>query len=178
MRIRKALKPWISKTLLTLLRVSTSYSPLTLAQLRSQAIVCSNHVSLLDGVIVALASPVPLAFAVDTAFSRKSKSKVAWSGMRVLAWLGYGSVVPIDSSSPFGIRSLCAALRRGESVMLFPEGCISKTGDAGPDQPGIGWLTAKHPQAAIVRIQILGAEQSQLFAKSGTRLWPSIRIEF
>ena len=175
--MRKMIKPWISKMLLSLFRVTTNYSTESLEQLQSrQVIVCANHVSLLDGVIVALASPVPLAFGVDTAFSRQSK--VASAGLKVLAWLGFGSVVPIDSNSPFGIRSLSTALKRGQSIMLFPEGRISETGAAGPDQPGVRWLAAKHPQVALVRVQIHGAEQSQLFAKAGTKLWPAIRIDF
>ncbi|WP_304350851.1 1-acyl-sn-glycerol-3-phosphate acyltransferase [Comamonas testosteroni] len=176
MTIRTALKPVISKALLSMLRVTTSYSQPTLDKLQHQVIVCANHVSLIDGVIVALASPVPLAFGVDTAFSRYSK--VALTGLKVLAWLGFGSVVPIDSNSPFGIRSLSVALKHGQSIMLFPEGRISDTGAGGPDQPGVHWLMAKHPQAALVRVQIHGAEQSQLFAKAGKKLWPPIHISF
>ena len=174
---RKVLKPYVSKALLRMLRVTTSYTPHTLAQLQhAKVIVCANHVSLLDGVIVALASPVPLAFGVDTEYSRKSR--VAAGGLRFMAWLGFGSVVPIDSSSPFGIRSLSKALKRGDSVMLFPEGRISETGAPSPDQLGIQWLASKHPDIALVRIQIHGAEQSQLFSKAGTKLWPAIHISF
>lgn len=177
MTIRKLLRPVISLVVLRLLRVSASYSLETLERLQEhQVIVCANHVSLLDGIIVALASPVPLAFGVDTEFSRKSK--YASLGLDVLAWLGFGSVVPIDSSSPFGIRSLSKSMKLGNSVMLFPEGRISETGAPGPDQPGVQWLASKHPNATLVRVQIRGAENSQLFAKSGTKLWPAIRIDF
>lgn len=177
MRVRKALKPYVSWLLLKLLRVSTSYSPAALAHLqRHQVIVCANHVSLLDGIIVALASPAPLAFGVDTEFSRRSK--IAAAGLNLMAWLGFGSVVPIDSSSPFGIRSLSKSMKQGYSVMLFPEGRISESGAPGPDQPGIQWLASKHPGTVLIRIQIHGAEQSQLFAKAGTKLWPPIHISF
>lgn len=177
MKIRRNLRPVLSSLLLRVLRVSTSYSSETLDILgKHQVIVCSNHVSLLDGIIVALASPVPLAFGVDTEFSRKSNAAAA--GLRVMAWLGFGSVVPIDNTSPFGIRSLSKAMKHGNSVMLFPEGRISEDGQPGPEQPGIQWLAAKHPNAVLVRIKIQGAEHSQLFAKSGTKLWPAIHIHF
>lgn len=177
MTIRRMLRPVISWAMLRLLRVSTSYSQETLKKLQErQVIVCANHVSLLDGIIVALASPVPLAFGVDSEFSRKSK--IASSGLNLLAWLGFGSVVPIDASSPFGIRSLSKSMKLGNSVMLFPEGRISDSGAPGPEQPGVQWLASKHPNATIVRVQIRGAERSQLFAKSGTKLWPAIHIAF
>ncbi|WP_394475079.1 1-acyl-sn-glycerol-3-phosphate acyltransferase [Ralstonia mannitolilytica] len=174
--MRTAVRFVLRGVALRLLRVRATYSAETVATLRHErVIVCSNHVSLLDGVIVALASPVPLTFGVDTDFSRHSK--VASRGMATLAWLGFGSVVPIDGSSPFGIRSLSKALDRGESVMLFPEGKISETGCPNPDQPGVVWL-AQRSGAEVVRIRIRGAERSRLFAKSGDQLWPRIEIQF
>lgn len=161
---------------LRLLRVRATYSADTVDALRRQpAIVCANHVSLLDGVIVALASPVPLTFGVDTDFSRHSK--IASQGMAFLAWLGFGAVVPIDGSSPFGIRALSKALMRGETVMLFPEGKISQTGHPNPDQAGLAWL-AERSGVEIIRIRIRGAERSRFFAKAGDKLWPPIEIKF
>jgi acyl-[acyl-carrier-protein]-phospholipid O-acyltransferase/long-chain-fatty-acid--[acyl-carrier-protein] ligase len=129
----------------------------------------------LDGIIVALASPVPLTFGVDTGFSRRSR--LARRGMAMLAWLGFGEVVPIDANSPFGIRALAKALERGDSVMLFPEGRISETGLPQHEQPGVRWL-AKRSGVRIHRIRIIGAERSRLFAKAGQHLWPSIHVIF
>lgn len=161
---------------LRLLRVQATYSTETVNALhRGCAIVCANHVSLLDGVIVALASPVPLTFGVDTNFSRDSKA--ASRGMAFLAWLGFGAVVPIDGNSPFGIRGLAQALERGERVMLFPEGKISESGHLNPDQPGLAWL-ARRSGVEVIRIRIRGAERSRIFAKSGDKLWPRIEIAF
>lgn len=174
--LRPTLRLFLRSVALRLLRVRTTYSAATVEVLRDErVIVCSNHVSLLDGVIVALASPVPLTFGVDTDFSRHSK--VASRGMAVLSWLGFGTVVPVDGSSPFGIRSLSKALDRGESVMLFPEGQISETGRPCAEQPGVAWLV-RRSGVRVVRIKILGAERSRFFAKSGDKLWPPIEIQF
>lgn len=160
---------------LRLLRVRVTYQAATVNLLqREPVIVCANHVSLLDGVIVAFASPVPLTFGVDTDFSRRSKT--ASAGLAVLSWFGFGTVVPIDSKSPHGIRALSRALRQGESVMIFPEGGIGD-GSPAPDKPGLEWLQ-KRTGAPVVWISIIGAEKSKLFAKSGTHLWPRIRINF
>ena len=160
---------------LRLLRVRVTYKVATVNLLqREPVIVCSNHVSLLDGVIVAFASPVPLTFGVDTDFSRRSK--IASMGMSILSWFGFGTVVPIDSNSPHGIRTLSRALENGESVMIFPEGGIGD-GDPAPDKPGVAWLQ-KRTGAPVVWISIIGAEKSKLFAKSGNHLWPCIKIKF
>lgn len=174
--LRPTLRQFVRSAALCLLRVRATYSAATVEVLqRERVIVCSNHVSLLDGVIVALASPVPLTFGVDGDFSRRSK--VASRGMAVLSWLGFGAVVPIDGNSPFGIRTLAKALEHGESVMLFPEGRISETGRPCVEQPGVTWLV-RRSGVKIVRIRILGAERSRLFAKSGDKFWPPIEIQF
>ena len=153
-----------------------AYSAASVERLRAgPVLVCANHVSLIDGVIVALASPVPLVFGVDTDFSRRSL--LARSGMAALAALGFGRVVPIDAGSPFGLRALRKALDRGESVMLFPEGRISDTGWPLPEQPGVAWLAARC-RAPVLRVRIRGAGRSKLFAKAGSAWWPRIDMEF
>jgi acyl-[acyl-carrier-protein]-phospholipid O-acyltransferase/long-chain-fatty-acid--[acyl-carrier-protein] ligase len=81
-------------------------------------ILTSNHVSLLDGVLLALLSPAPLAVGVDSDWS--VKSPWAARGMATLCWLGYGWVVPLDSGTPQGLRKLARHLREGRSVLLFP----------------------------------------------------------
>jgi len=173
---RRLLKPVVRAIALRVLRVRSYFSPSSVESLTSEpAIVCCNHVSLLDGVIVALASPVPLTFGVDTEFSRRNP--ISRFGMAGLAWMGFGEVVPVDGSSPFGIRGLAKALERGVSVMIFPEGRISDSGLPQHEQPGLQWL-ARRSGVRVHRIRIVGAEQSRLFAKAGRHLWPSIRVIF
>lgn len=173
---RSLLRAVLKSLALRLLRVRATYSPEGIALLRNdRVIVCSNHVSLLDGVVIALASPVPLAFGVDTDFSRRSR--VASSGMALLSWLGFGTVVPIDAGSPFGLRALRNSLERGQSVMVFPEGQISPNGEPQAERPGVAWL-ASRTRAPIHRIRICGAERSRLFAKSGREFWPRIDVFF
>lgn len=174
--MKQTVRTVVRSVSLYLLRVKTSYSDNSVRLLeQGGVIVCANHVSLLDGIIVALASPRPLVFGVDTDFSRRSKFAVR--GMKILSRLGFGSVVPIDAQSPYGIRTLYKALARGESVMVFPEGRISDTGQALPEQPGVDWLVSR-TKAPVVRVHIEGAERSALFAKSGRVLWPEIKIHF
>jgi len=142
---------------------------------RGGCIVTCNHVSLLDGVIVALASPVPMAFAVDTEFSRQSR----WGrvGLAFVAWLGGHYVVPLDSSAPFGMRKLSRMLQSGVNVTVFPEGGISLTGERGIDRPGVGWLI-RQTDARVLALEIVGAEKSRWFAKRGAMIWPKINLVF
>jgi acyl-[acyl-carrier-protein]-phospholipid O-acyltransferase/long-chain-fatty-acid--[acyl-carrier-protein] ligase len=172
----KILKAFISRLILATLRVDVKYRSETLTALAAGGcIVTCNHVSLLDGLIVALASPVPLAFAVDTDFSRRTQ----WSrrGLAALVMLGYGKVVPLDGSAPYGMRTLARRLVVGENVTVFPEGVISLTGKRAEDRPGLSWLV-KRTQARVVELKIAGAEQSRWFAKSGTAFWPKIYLTF
>lgn len=174
--MRAVLRFALRKLGLAALRVRVRYDPASVERLRAgPVLVCANHVSLIDGVIVALASPAPLVFGVDTEFSRRSF--FARIGMAALAALGFGRIVPIDAASPFGLRALCKAIDHGESVMLFPEGRISDTGEPFPEQPGVAWLVARC-SVSVLRVRILGAERSRAFAKAGTAWWPPIEIEF
>lgn len=142
---------------------------------RGRVVVCANHVSLLDGLLIALASPTPLTFGVDTDFSRRNPFTA--NGMAVLSRLGFGWVVPLDPSAPFGILRLKRALDAGRAVMLFPEGRISVDGLPQPLMPGLSWLI-RTTGAEPVWVNIRGAEQSRLFAKSGSQIWPRIHLEF
>ena len=173
---RKIVKRCIAAFGLRVLRVQVLYSGNACATLRrGRAVVHANHVSLLDGVIVALASPAPLVFAVDTDYSRRSRS--ARLGLAFLSRVGFGSVVPVDATAPYGVRSLRRALARNCNVMVFPEGAISPTGQRQLDRPGLDWLIAK-TGATPVAVVIHGAESSRLFAKAGSRFWPKITVRF
>lgn len=152
------------------------YRALTVALLRSgPAIVQCNHVSYIDGLLIALSSPVPLVFGVDTEFSRRNR----WTkwGMRLLSGMGYGWVVPVDQKSPAGLRHLLRRLHAGERIVLFPEGAISATGVARRDLPGARWL-ANRSGCPLLRIQIDGAHRSRLFGKSGWEWRPVIQLLF
>ncbi len=175
MRNQSQLPTWRA-LVLKLLRVDVDHvstAPVW-ARVASRAhIVCANHVSLLDGIVIALVSPVPLTFAVDPAYARHST--VARLGLALLAKAGLGSVVPMDVRSPFGLRELRRALDAGASVMVFPEGEISPDGQPQRLLPGAIWLH-RASAAPVVWFSIAGAEHSRLFAKAGHRWWPRITV--
>lgn len=140
-----------------------------------RSIVTANHVSLLDGLLVAIASPVPLVFAVDPDFAVRNRGTAL--GLRLLSHLGFGEVIAIDSRSPFGLRKLLMFVRAGRPIMVFPEGAISPSGVQLPARPGVDWLQ-RRSGAQVIHVEIRGAENSRLFAKSGRQWRPSIELRF
>lgn len=169
--IRGWLRQGVRALGLRVFRVTVHVPPALWQQVaQGRAIVCANHVSLLDGVLIALASPVPLVYAVDTDYARRSWP--ASCGLRSLAWVGLGEVVPLDAGAPFGLRRMAKCLTHGRSVMVFPTGTIAV---GAPIRPGLDWL-ATRTGATQVRLRITGAECSRLFARRGTHWWPRISL--
>ncbi|WP_321969156.1 1-acyl-sn-glycerol-3-phosphate acyltransferase [Paraburkholderia tropica] len=169
--MRNLLTRILRTLILRAFRVSVDIAPATWQRIRTgNVIVCANHVSHLDGLLVALASPVVMVFAVDTNYSRS-----AWYGRAGVALgesLGLCRIVPLDENAPFGIRKLLAALIIQEPVMIFPTGTITPRA---PVRRGVTWLRAR-TGARIVCLHIRGAERSRLFAQEGTHWWPSIVV--
>ena len=166
----------VRRMLLRALRVRVAGDiPLEELLLKGRVVVASNHVSFLDGVVVALASPVPLIFPVDTAFSQDAFFSRHF--LSLLEWFGWGEVVPMDSAKPAALKTLKRRLDAGANVLIFPEGQISPDGQPRMSMPGTDWLVRK-TGAKRIELQIDGAEKSLLFGKAGSQLWPSITLTF
>lgn len=164
------------RILQSLLGVEVRCRPESLYALqRGRALVVSNHVSFLDGVLLAVFSPCPLAVTSEPAYSICNP----WTsrGMRLLAWMGFGRVIPLDSARPFGVRAVVEALRAGENALLFPEGRISPDGRGQAWKPGFEWIV-RASGCQVVQARILGAERSRLFAPAGRAWRPRITLEF
>lgn len=161
---------------LKLLRVKVTYGD-TSQRLMSGGplLVTCRHGSLLDGLIIAFASPRPMVFPVTTKHS--VRNRFTRYGLRVLEALGLGRAVAMDTDHPASVRQLLRALRGGEVVMLFPSGRITKPDESVPDLPGTEWL-CEHARVDVSEVDLRGAERSRLFAPSGDRLWPKIALVF
>lgn len=167
---------WARKALLFLLRATVHNEDQLSAKLeKGRAVVCSNHVSYLDGIIISLASPRPMIFPVDTDFSVNS----FWSSLilRIFENFGFGEVVPMDSNNPMSLRQLKKRIEMGDSLLIFPEGRISSTGELQPEQPGLSWLV-KHCKPEVIHMRLEGIENSALFSKSGKHPHPRTIIRF
>ena len=123
-------------------------------------LVVSNHQSYLDPPLVGAGCPRRMNYV-----ARKTLF-----GNLAFRWLIHSlDAIPLDTkgSSLGGIKETLRRLKRGEMVLIFPEGGRCWDGEVGPFQPGFTTLAVRG-RAAILPVAIEGAFQ----AWPRTRKWP------
>jgi 1-acyl-sn-glycerol-3-phosphate acyltransferase len=112
-------------------------------------LVCANHQSHLDPVLVGLALDRRLNYlARDTLF-----------GFAPFRWLIQSlDAIPIDREGLglAGIKETLRRLKRGEAVLIFPEGTRTADGKVGPLKPGFVAL-ARRGRVPLLPVGIAGA---------------------
>jgi 1-acyl-sn-glycerol-3-phosphate acyltransferase len=115
-------------------------------------LVCANHQSIMDPVLVGAVSPRRLNYlARRTLFQN-----------RFFGWLiTFLDAIPIDRDG-MGIQGLKETLRRlkrGEMVLIFPEGTRSSDGEMQPLKPGF-YAVARRSGASLLPVAVDGAYQA------------------
>ena len=134
-----------------------------------RVLIVANHVSLLDGVLIAAFMPERITFAINTEWAHKWFMPI----VRLLA-----DFYPIDSRSPLSVRSLIEELRKNKKIMIFPEGRITVTGSMMKIYEGAG-IIAQKSNAKILPVRIDGAQYSKfsyLKKKINTQFFPEIKL--
>ena len=112
-------------------------------------LVCSNHQSNLDPLILGSACPRPVNYL----------AKESLFNFGPLGWfLRWNDVIPIDrdGSGLSGIKETLKRLKKKESVLMFPEGTRSRDGELLPIKRGFCTLVKK-AKVPIVPIGLDGA---------------------
>lgn len=134
-----------------------------------RAVIVANHVSLLDGLLLAAFLPGKPLFAVDTHIAQK------WWVKPFLALI---EAYRIDPTRPMALKGLINRVTEGAHCVIFPEGRITTTGALMKVNEGPG-LIAEKAGALIVPVRIEGAEYTRLSYLKGMvrrRTFPRVRL--
>ncbi|HPU05571.1 MAG TPA: acyl-[ACP]--phospholipid O-acyltransferase [Thermogutta sp.] len=134
------------------------------------AIIVSNHLSWLDGMMIMLAMPRPIRMIAHLKYINAPIIRDLAKRAGVIA------ILPGAKSVALGIREARQALEDGELVGIFPEGGMTRTGQIRGFQPGFLKI-ARGLDVPIIPVYIDGIWGS-IFTYSGGRYfwkWPGLR---
>ncbi len=115
-----------------------------------RALIAPNHVSLLDAAILHSIMPSHASFAVDTGIAQK------WWARPFLKLV---NAQAIDPTKPLGTRHLIQNVKKGETLIIFPEGRLTVTGRLMKVYDGTAMIADK-ADAKVYPVRIDGPERS------------------
>jgi acyl-[acyl-carrier-protein]-phospholipid O-acyltransferase/long-chain-fatty-acid--[acyl-carrier-protein] ligase len=134
-----------------------------------RAVVVVNHVSFLDGLLLAAFLSGKPTFAVHTRIAQ------AWW---VRPFIKLFDAFPVDPTNPMAAKGMVRAVQSGRTLVIFPEGRITVTGALMKVFDGPG-MVADKANAPIVPVRIDGAQFtpfSRLGGKVRRRWFPRITL--
>jgi len=132
-----------------------------------RSVVVINHLSFLDGCLVASFMPGDLVFAVSSEQARRF-----WFLRLIL------DIFPVDPSSPMATKAMVRAVRDGRRLAIFPEGRITLTGGLMKVYAGPGMIADK-ADATVIPVKIDGLQfhmTSRMKGKLPLRWFPRVSM--
>ena len=123
-------------------------------------LIIANHVSLLDGMLIAAFLPG------DTLFMVSGEHTNKWYEKWLLSLV---ETIEVDFYNPLAAKKVIKKLGKGKHCMMFPEGRITRTGHLMKVYEGTGMI-ASNAKATILPIYIDGAEKSKFSYLDGTMI--------
>jgi acyl-[acyl-carrier-protein]-phospholipid O-acyltransferase / long-chain-fatty-acid--[acyl-carrier-protein] ligase len=133
------------------------------------AVIVVNHVSFLDGLLLAAFLPGRPTFAVNTQIAE------SWW---IQPMLKIFDAFPVDPTNPMSAKRMVKAVKEGRTLVIFPEGRITVTGALMKIFDGPG-MVADKAGAPIIPVRIDGAQFSpfsRLRGKVRLRMFPRIKL--
>jgi acyl-[acyl-carrier-protein]-phospholipid O-acyltransferase / long-chain-fatty-acid--[acyl-carrier-protein] ligase len=131
------------------------------------SIIVPNHVSFLDAIFLYAYLPREVCFVVNTAVA----AKIAF----VLRWVNH---ITVDPLNPYSLKKIVGVIKEGRTVVLFPEGRITTTGNLMKVYSGVGFIALK-TGATVQPVIFRGPERSKLSRirdKVKSRWFPEVII--
>ncbi|PVE25720.1 acyl-[ACP]--phospholipid O-acyltransferase [Microvirga sp. KLBC 81] len=132
-------------------------------------VIVANHLSLLDGLVVAAFLPGNPIFAVDTRISQR------W-WVKPILWLV--DFAPIDPTNPMAMKSLVRQVEAGRPVVIFPEGRLTVTGSLMKVYDGPGMIADK-TGADLIPVRLDGLQHTfftRLKGRVARKALPKVRM--
>ncbi len=140
-----------------------------LHHMSDKMIIIANHLSFLDAALIGACVPKHVSFAVNTHIAKR------W-WLRPFLFLA--DTIALDPTNPMSTRLLIDRIKRGQRVVIFPEGRLTVTGALMKIYEGPA-LIADKTAAPMLPIIISGAQYtpfSKLRGKVRIRLFPKITL--
>jgi len=138
-----------------------------LENLKGNVLFIANHNSFLDAVLIWAFIPEKLCFTISPVVAKK------WW---VKPFLSLAKFFPVDPTKPMAVKSIIEEVKKGNRVVIYPEGRITTTGTLMKIYPGSAMIADKS-NAKIIPIYIEGTQYS-MFSYFGNKfkVRPSSKI--
>jgi 1-acyl-sn-glycerol-3-phosphate acyltransferase len=142
-------------------------------------VLAVNHISFIDGLLVASASPRPARFIMDADYARLPLVRFLFRDAKAIP------IAPAGKDPELLERAydrIAGELEEGELVCIFPEGGISSDGNLAPFRRGIEQIVSRTP-VPVVPVALVGLWGSFFSRKGGKamsrpfrRFWSRVEI--